>query len=222
MQTSAHTLLTAAFATGALVLAGSASANLFVDGSMSDDPAGGGVDAWGPNGDDFNHSAAPKLYMGNLQTGTGALGDQFAYYSDGNSESVYQITSTTITAGTTYTFDAVLSAGGSPGGTATMFIGATTDPAGPGAAAGTVAAPPAGITVLASVDQAPGSDWGDFQLTWTATSNIGDTLVAGFLDSGSTAGPNDIWLDELSLVPEPATMGLLALGGALAAGRRRR
>jgi len=61
-----------------------------------------------------------------------------------------------------------------------------------------------------SVVDTPSAEWQEFSFTWTAS---GTSATLSLYDLTGTVGGDDFALDDLSVIPEPATMGLMALFG---------
>lgn len=79
-----------------------------------------------------------------------------------------------------------------------------------------------GSTVLGSGTQ--DHTWQSFSFDYTAnaTDGVTPTLYLGYLDTSADGTRSSALFDSVAVVPEPMTMSLMLVGGALAAIRRRK
>lgn len=188
------------------VLAGAACADL-LNGDIENNSSGmfGAIDFWGPNGGWADHA-------GFSRPGNAGLGLYFGFYSGGLSETVGQVTSMTYQAGQTYIFSSWAIGGGNDTGVISYEIGY----AGGGGAFVQLAVATYDLTGLGMWVQTDGVSY----TVGSGGNEIGQNIWVR-LGDGTTGSSNDIWFDNLSLVPSPGAMVTLALGG-LALARRRR
>ncbi len=192
----------------AAAVAGSAFGQVIVlNPGIEDNPGTsefGDIAEWGPNGGWAFHTNFQK-------PGHELLGERFGFYSSGNGELVGQLLSATYAEGVEYTFSAFLWGGGNDQGVARLSIGYLDNEA-----------DPLSFVALSSADH----DTANFT-AWTqsSVSVVADASAAGrriFIAFDRIDQPNDdIWFDQISVVPTPGAAALLAAGGLLA-GRRRR
>ncbi|MBN2445961.1 MAG: PEP-CTERM sorting domain-containing protein [Phycisphaerae bacterium] len=183
----------------ALLLVGSASANL-INGDIENNSVEpyGGIDNWGPNGGNApyaNHGTPAPL------PGTG---DDFGYYSAQGTETVGQVSSLTFAADTLYEFSGLFTGGGSGFGEVVLQIGYADLETGDFLALSTL-----GITVDNTWAAYPGVTYN----TGATGEELGQPIWVRLGDGiAGTPGDSDIWFDNLTLTPEPASLILLALG----------
>ncbi|MFH1745914.1 MAG: PEP-CTERM sorting domain-containing protein [Planctomycetota bacterium] len=184
----------------ALVLAVGAPAQMLVNGDMEYQETGpyGGIFGWGPQGAWAPHSA-------HTPPGGGydpVLGDNFGYYSAQGTETVGQITSYAFAPDTTYEFDAWATGGSSGFGEIVFEIGY--DLGGE-------------FQLLVTNPVAVTDAWAPYVGASYTVGSTGDEIglpiwvrIGDGIDGAP--GDSDIWFDNLTLTPEPASL-LLLLGG---------
>lgn len=190
-----------------LAFVGAANANLLTNGDLEyqETLPYGSIFAWGPNGSWAPHSA-------HTPSGGGydaALGANFAYYSAQGAETVGQVLTDTFVQGATYDFGIWATGGGSGFGDVVLQIGY--DLGGE-------------FQLLATETITTTSAWAAYDGVSYTTGATGDELGMPIwvrLGDGVEGAPgdSDIWFDNLTLTPEPASIFGLALG--LLALRRR-
>lgn len=188
------------------VLAGSACADV-MNGDIENNSSGmfGAIDFWGPNGGWADHA-------GFARPGNAGLGNYFGFYSGGQTETVGQVTNMTYQAGQTYTFASWAIGGGNDTGVIAYEIGYDDG---------------AGGFVQLAVATYDLTGLG----TWIQTNGVSYTVGSGGgeigqniwvrLGDGAAGSSNDLWFDNLSLVPAPGAMATMALGGLVLSRRRR-
>ncbi|KAA0217415.1 MAG: hypothetical protein DYG94_00650 [Leptolyngbya sp. PLA3] len=188
------------------VLAGSAYADL-LNGDIESNSSGmfGAIDFWGPNGGWADHA-------GFARPGNAGLGLYFGFYSGGLTETVGQVSSMTFAAGQTYTFSSWATGGGNDTGVISYEIGYD----GGGGNFVQLAVATYDLTGLGMWVQTAGVS----HAVGSGGAEIGRNIWVR-LGDGTTGSSDDIWFDNLTLVPSPGAMATLALGG-LALARRRR
>lgn len=201
-------LTTAVLCLLALVaFAGSASANMITNGGFDDN--GGSLDGWTQGVEGGNGSVVAKTAQ-NLMTGPQG-GTHFAAHFNNDPSYIYQ-TFTTVS-GTTYDISFYLARANTKSGFAVdidVFSGAG-DPGGSGFDGDLL------DMNIGHGDVGTDPTWVLFESQFTATSTESTFRSRDPGSSGIDAG-----IDTVSIVPEPASMTLLALGGLGALVRRRR
>jgi hypothetical protein len=169
----------------------------------------GDIDDWGPNGGWADHAGFAK-------PNNDTLGLYFGFYSVNNDETVGQLTAEIIQPNKIYTFSSWAQGGGNDVGEIPYQIGYADT-------TGDLAS----FVELATSSYSVGNAWeelaGVSYATGAAGDEIGKELIVR-LGPGDVADPaEDVWFDSFSaeVVPEPATVGLLALGAAALFRRRR-
>jgi uncharacterized protein (TIGR03382 family) len=165
----------------------------------------GRPDFWEPNGGWADHASFARA-------GNESLGLNFAFYSGGQSETMGQVSNLTYRAGSTYTFWSWAIGGGNDTGTVSYEIGYDD---------GT------GAFVQLAV--------ATYDLTglgmWIETDGVSHTALDGGAEIGrnvwvrfgdaNSGSDNDLWLDNVSLIPAPGAAAVLGLGLAATMRRRR-
>jgi hypothetical protein len=144
------------------------------------------------------------------------LGELFIFYSAGTTEIMGQISSLTFEAGNPYKFTSWAATGGDGLGAIPYQIGYMGPPQGDLPDISTDF-----VELATNVVNIDGQDGWALQegVTYTPTAGgpeIGENIVVRF-GNGDDGGATDIWIDNqmLFIVPEPASLGLLGLGGLL-------
>jgi hypothetical protein len=169
-------------------------------------PPFGHPDGWGPNGGWADHA-------GFARPNNASLGLYFGFYSAGTTETFGQLTGEIIQPNMEYNFKSWAQGGGDNTGTLPYQIGYA-------AIDGDLSS----FVALATATYDLGEAWeetdGVTYTTGAAGPEIGKQLIVR-LGAGADGGVSDIWFDNFSasVVPEPASLVLLALGG-LAVARR--
>ena len=169
----------------------------------------GAIDNWGPNGGWADHAGFAK-------PNNGTLGLNFGFYSVNNDETVGQLTTEIIQADKVYTFWSWAQGGGNDTGEVFYQIGYADT-------TGDLAS----FVELATSSYTLGNPWqelaGVSYATGAAGAEIGKELIVR-LGPGNVEDPaDDVWFDNLqaSVVPEPATVGLVLMGAAALIRRHR-